>query len=212
MSFEDGNLATVPIEGTPPAVHDQLPAVDEAKLERRISSSTGWVGRKHWVILGGAVVIIVLIIGLSVGIAAKNSSSNPNQVQGGGKTSVSSELPPTPAPIAIPNTGNRERDVIAFVAAEGLSNRNALVTVGSPQRMAALFMANLDPLQLSLSASNFLQRYAMAVFYYSLEGQMWKDNLGFLTGTSECSWHSASEGVFCNDADQVDEILLCKSN
>lgn len=211
MSFEEGNLSTVPIEGTIPAVHDQLPAVEDAKFDTQTTSAKGGSGRKFWICLVGSVVLVVLIIGLSVGLAKRNgSSSNYYGQLKGGKKSYSGQLPPTPAPIAIPNTGNREQDVITYVAAMGLSNRKALVTIGSPQRKAALFMANLDPLQLPLSSTNFLQRYATVVMYYSLNGQFWTGNLGFLSGTSECSWHSPSEGVFCNDADQVSEILLCK--
>jgi hypothetical protein len=64
----------------------------------------------------------------------------------------------------------------------------ALMDVGSPQHKAAVWIANEDPMQLDINDPGFEQRYAMAVFYFSLDGDNWNSKDGWLSGQSECDW------------------------
>jgi len=60
------------------------------------------------------------------------------------------------------------------------------------------------------------QRYVMAVLYYSLNGDDWKRNEGWLSKTSSvCEWHSThndEENVVCNDAGLLQILHLNKNN
>lgn len=61
----------------------------------------------------------------------------------------------------------------------------------TPQSMAAYWLANEDPLQVSLDGDSVAlrQRYALAVLYYQSNGTSWKNSFKFLSGVSECHWN-----------------------
>jgi hypothetical protein len=65
---------------------------------------------------------------------------------------------------------------------------DALMEVGSPQYRAARWISDEDPMQLDINDLGFEQRYVMAVFYYSLDGDNWSSSDGWLSGDSECTW------------------------
>jgi hypothetical protein len=54
-----------------------------------------------------------------------------------------------------------------------VSDPVALDTEGSPQNLAATWIIELDPLTLCPLSPNLIQRYVMAVFYYSTRGGRW---------------------------------------
>mmetsp|Transcript_7921 Transcript_7921/g.19123 ORF Transcript_7921/g.19123 Transcript_7921/m.19123 type:complete len:527 (+) Transcript_7921:65-1645(+) len=59
------------------------------------------------------------------------------------------------------------------------------------------------------STSDLLQRYAMAVFYYAMDGDNWNQNTTFLSDASVCDWGSSyGDGVTCNGAGQVTSFRL----
>lgn len=56
-----------------------------------------------------------------------------------------------------------------------------------------------------------VQRYVLAVFYYSTNGDEWGDyNTGWLSDESECTWSTAAFDPICNDAG-VFTILAIRS-
>lgn len=61
------------------------------------------------------------------------------------------------------------------------------------------------------STAYLLQRYAMAVFYFAMDGDNWNRNTTFLTDASVCNWGSSyGDGATCNGAGQVTSFRLCK--
>ena len=74
----------------------------------------------------------------------------------------------------------------------------------TPQYQAALWIAKQDKLRISIPSTNetsltinayrsqreypFLQRYALAVFYFSTGGPDWHEHEHFMTGLHECDW------------------------
>lgn len=60
---------------------------------------------------------------------------------------------------------------------------------GSPQYMAAMWMADSDPLRLDPDDARFTQRYVMVLFYYAMDGQRWVEQNGWLSELSECYWY-----------------------
>jgi hypothetical protein len=111
-----------------------------------------------------------------------------------------------------------------------VSNPVDLETEGTPQNLAMTWIIELDPLQLCPQDDNLIQRYVMAVFYYSTRGGRWLEcsaptefddqeaiesaNMGcdiivpggksdaWLTPSLECEWG----GVACNDDGFVNRI------
>lgn len=57
-------------------------------------------------------------------------------------------------------------------------------------------------------ATASLQRYILAVLFYSLNGPSWKERRGWLSFDSECTWH----GITCNAKNEVSMIWLPDNN
>ncbi|KAL7581216.1 hypothetical protein ACA910_005999 [Epithemia clementina (nom. ined.)] len=111
-----------------------------------------------------------------------------------------------------------------------LTNSVDLTTPNTPQYMAANWIAEIDGLTVDIpksvhedNAFRFVQRYALAVLYFSTNGsKSWKDKLGFLTEQDECAWFGAQQpvpsfgsteqfyslGVTCNPDLEVVNLLL----
>ena len=64
----------------------------------------------------------------------------------------------------------------------------------------------------------YIQRYALAILYFSTGGPGWLSDLSFLNGEDECKWNDNlnlkwKSGVFCDPATGVvDEISLTNFN
>lgn len=73
----------------------------------------------------------------------------------------------------------------------GISPTDAFTDTSSPQYLAAQWMAHGDGMKLSIPETRdltFDERYVMAVLYFSLGGQKWENQLGFLSGAHICTW------------------------
>ena len=118
---------------------------------------------------------------------------------------TASSMSPSGAPSASP-TSDRLNAVIGDVAP--ISGSEVFLDFESPQYRAAVWLADVDPLSLPVSQSTpqLLQRYSLAVLYYTMNGDMWLSC--FTTDVScpsgqnwltqgECSWF----GLTCVGAD-----------
>lgn len=76
----------------------------------------------------------------------------------------------------------RQRRILDEITASGVSSRQDIADDRSPQGRALDWIANEDEAQLCPDDDNLIQRYIMAVFYYSTDGDRW----------AECSAGSAS--------------------
>lgn len=121
-------------------------------------------------------------------------------------------------------------DSLNFLQTFGVSDPDALSRQGSPQYEAALWMADQDNLQYdipthdqdSLLYTRFIQRYTLAVFYFSLGGKGWLNSLNFLDpDRDECFWFDTDKehregdvgkvyayGAVCNIDARVESILI----
>lgn len=88
--------------------------------------------------------------------------------------------------------------------------------VSTPQGKAYDFIVNKDERYLEAGDNLLIQRYVLALLYYSTMGENWNhDGLHFLTGVNECHWykkfHKSLLGVIDCDSDlHVTKIQLCK--
>jgi hypothetical protein len=76
-----------------------------------------------------------------------------------------------------------------------------LKTPGSPQNKAAIWIASKDRPHLTVSTGRpFLDRYVLAVLYFSLGGDVtWGDSLNFLQPGHVCNWGNPYKSTMGND-------------
>jgi hypothetical protein len=160
--------------------------------------------------------VIIVLIAVIVPIALLTGG---NDV----KITPSPTMPPTNFPTLSP-TSVELSNLVDSLAVKGISQLSDLQNRQSPQGKAVDWIVNDD----SFAESNglteldvsFIQRYALAVFYFSLGGDAWtachrNDKScsstglvnGWLTSTDECSWFV----VACNTNGAVNAILFGKS-
>ena len=62
-----------------------------------------------------------------------------------------------------------------------------------------------DYRRLDASSPHLLQRYVLALFYFSTNGDKWKKSLGYLTAKNECHWG----GITCAN-ERITEFIIRK--
>lgn len=108
-----------------------------------------------------------------------------------------------------------------------LSGYENLSNVTSAQYKAACWLLNDDPYLIDHNNNtmmtknrierSMIQRYVLAVFYFSTKPQNWNDHYNFLTSQPECEWNdslnsSTIYGIICNDDDSIISIQLGDNN
>jgi hypothetical protein len=86
--------------------------------------------------------------------------------------------------------------IIDFLTRNNLSNLKGFQDTSSPQYLAAQWLAHGDKANLAVPisfasshANTFIERYALAVVYYSLGGPQWTHQLNFLSEDHVCTWY-----------------------
>ena len=138
-------------------------------------------------------VAFLLLAGVAVAIAVPLTFSNQDKDSSGGGSFTPEQ------------TAARKEQLQIIL--EGVSDPNTLSDESSPQYAACQWMASedmLSPLDNGILSSGItqliLQRYSLAVFYYSTEGSNWFSADGWLDGElEECSW----EFIECVNEDVV---------
>ena len=118
--------------------------------------------------------------------------------------------------------GTEEERLSAITAKiASISDVTALQNPISPQARARDFILYTDPLLLCSNSPNILQRYSMAVFYYSTGGPAWTycsadsskvctetQGKRYLGNSHECEWY----GSTCDENDVITEIRFEQNN
>lgn len=61
--------------------------------------------------------------------------------------------------------------------------------------------------------NQLLERYIMALFYYSTDGPNWKHQAEFLSEKNICDWfRSPTEYLTCHNSNELTDIYFCKTN
>jgi hypothetical protein len=88
-----------------------------------------------------------------------------------------------------------------------VTDSSVLEDPSTPQGLAYRWLLDTDEAQIDpCTYATVQQRYALATFYYSTNGDDWTNDAGWLTGANECMWF----GVTCTGNDTVSSIILCK--
>jgi len=88
------------------------------------------------------------------------------------------------------------KDIVGLV-----SGFDIIADSTSPQADALKFVSAEDG---NCPESQFLQRYAVAVLYYSLAGIFWENNENYMSSSHECGWY----GITCNEEKIIVELDL----
>ena len=148
-----------------------------------------WDEHKRLIITAGVgVILIVIVIAVSVSVSGNNNNQEAA----------------APAP-------ERDQELVEIMST--ISTSQSLSDPNSPQYMAKQWMIEEDPLQLTpsdfVSDGRILQRYALAVFYFSTGGpESWDPN-SWLQGEECISQYWI--GLSCNDNDEVRAMAFGKS-
>jgi hypothetical protein len=110
----------------------------------------------------GIYILLVIIVVLSISIAVtRNNRKSDNQISADGSGSQTTF--PTPGPTTVREGEGILGELIKISSVEKLNDPN------SAQFKAAQWIQFEDPQQLGADADNLLQRYALAVMYFSLQ-------------------------------------------
>eukprot|EP00934_Nitzschia_sp_Nitz4_P001426 Nitzschia sp. Nitz4//scaffold19_size178191//69539//71836//NITZ4_001972-RA/size178191-snap-gene-0.145-mRNA-1//-1//CDS//3329540664//1426//frame0 len=104
--------------------------------------------------------------------------------------------------------------------AMAVSGTDVFEDINSAQSKAYEWLAQKDPAKTSADTTPYdtlVERYVVALVYFATSGFEWNEEHGFLAIGSVCDWHSVSSGdrnrgVFCDDNDNVQQILLPDNN
>jgi Leucine-rich repeat (LRR) protein len=82
--------------------------------------------------------------------------------------------------------------------------------VGTSPQARALRWLEGDVVEPTMMFWRMRQRYSLAVLFYSLNGQWWLNNSGWLTSSHECSWYSDAKP--CDLADRWVTLSMVRNN
>lgn len=121
---------------------------------------------------------------------------------------------PTPSPTEAP-TAQPEIDFLYDIIAE-VSDEALLQEEGTPQYNAFNWIAyddtGIDDVK-SVDTRVIIERYVLAVFYYSTGGGNWTDQYQFLSSSSVCLWQTDFAGASCDSTNAfVSRLIFSKSS
>jgi hypothetical protein len=172
-----------------PSIHDQLPSVDEIKMN-------GGAGTNHFLRnFALCVIAIAVIIAVAVPIVIMTHEDR--------QTSGNSLFGQSPRVVRLNQVHN-------YLDTMDVSKMNVLTTVGTPQYLASMWMAGEVDYQMEIPnvedgvQNEFVERYALAVLFYATGGPGWDFSMNFLSSKEQhvCDWYSDF-----NTEDNLDEIV-----
>ncbi len=157
-------------------IQDQLPTVEEIKAMSG-RGDNGWGVIHYFAIFVGLVALTVVIVVPTLLTQERESGGTD---------------PPVTAPTIPPM--ERKQNIIQYLSDAGVSTTTQLTTSGTPQSKAVDWMTVEDELymlvpQTSKKYTRFIERYVLAVVYFSTNGPAWKYKMNFMTGVDHCDWY-----------------------
>ena len=115
--------------------------------------------------------------------------------------------------LALPiRKGTTESQLQRFTAIRGvlltISTKESLSQLHTPQMKALDWIANRDSLQLEPDSNHLLQRYALAVLYFSTSELGWKREMHWLSPLHECEWKAEGGVRACDSNQYITDVSL----
>lgn len=152
--------------------------------------------KTRWIIALAVVILVVVAILLGVLLPRRSSQTASNPTS-------SPTMSPTVSPLV---------SLTAILSDVSPDGGEALSTPSTPQNEALAWLAgnvNLD----DYSEEQTIQRFVLATLYYSLNGDGWTNNDGWLSDDEECTWYNqADDGPFCMVGGGVRELDFFQNN
>jgi len=147
--------------------------------------------------VGMAFLAVIVIVAVVVGVVMATRDSGSLPLGSNETLSPAPTLMPSASPSLEPTT--TEFTVLYnFIASSSLDGGQALEDPSSPQYQALKWLfnnANLD----EYADAQRIQRYTLAVLYYSSNGDSWLQSTNWLSDEPECNWfHKGIAGTLCN--------------
>jgi hypothetical protein len=122
--------------------------------------------------------------------------------------------PPTVAPTRY--TTPEFDELLKWIGPSVTDNIQTLQDPTTPQYVAFDWLANVDgyeaPDVVFITPEQvFIERYVLALLYFSTNGKSWKNQYNFILPTSICDWNDeGGDGVLCNELFYVEQLLIRK--
>jgi hypothetical protein len=177
---------------------------------------------KQKVIVGVLAVLVIIAVIVGV-IVATSSNSRQNASNSESSPTVESSpvnsptAPPAQTPMSLPtlpptaaptSTVSGLIELLSLVSPDG---GTAIALSSTPQSKAVNWLANNTNLDL-YSDKRKIQRYALAVFYYSTNGEYWSNKAGWLNYGDECDWYTLADVSFCDATGKIVEVDFYDGN
>ena len=147
------------------------------------------------------------------------SGSSPSSSSGTSPTTPYVSPPtfsPVPPPVSPPVSGSassptfstnvssdteRLEQTLDYLVSSGVATMADLDSATTPQALAAVWIAINDEFKMDIPStmatasssifyqSRFIERWSLAVFYYSTSGPIWRYNLQFMEPIDHCDWY-----------------------
>jgi hypothetical protein len=200
-SFQDcdnhGDEAQLPIASTVAPPPELLERIQELEHKQRVAGEAIPVDmderlrleevsrRKHRRIVAGCVMLALAILGIALGVTL-------------GRKSPPALTPESATPTSSP-TSVRFDSLKVLIESVSFDGGAALTDPLSPQYKALKWLDGNEKLE-EYSIQQKLQRYTLAVFYYSTNGETWTQSDGWLTDEDECTCFSDANNTVCDES------------
>ncbi|KAG7372262.1 two component regulator [Nitzschia inconspicua] len=185
-------------EGSKRSRSGENPSVDE-------SSTAAGQKRKKMIIIGGVIIGVVVLLAAVIGGIVSNKN----------KYADSTKTPTI-------ETTDRYKAMVDTIGTLVASDPTVFFTdMESPQYKAMDWISNEDSwVSPDRTPDMLVDRYSLAVLYFSTGGPKWKQQFTFLQPTSICTWNDGSSiwasnaswfegaGIYCGSDEVVQEIWL----
>lgn len=115
-------------------------------------------------------------------------------------------------PTAAPSISDPFRFVSSLVNERSPDSLKHFLNPESPQYQAFQWLISDLPNTIETSDERVLQRWTLAVLFYSLRGNDWTRNDGWLTESDVCNWFTSSSEEVCNDLGLLSRLELAQNN
>lgn len=123
-------------------------------------------------------------------------------------------LSPVASPSFVPTTSGfrpKNKELYDLIVAALPAGNETLMEEETPQNRAYQWLEADAELQ-ELSDVKLIQRFALATFYYSTNGDEWLNNGSWLDALDECLWYTDSSTAFNCDGDIFTSLEFNKNN
>jgi hypothetical protein len=209
--------------------HSSIPILEDARLyadfflSAKPKPKSSCIERQRYcAIVWSFIGIVVMAIMISL-FAFRGMNPGPESPHSSIGNSTNSSTP-VKDDSSKPSLPPRLIETTQFLSKLKISTKLNLEDISMPQFQAAFWISELDELAFTIPDSRshpnylpFVQRYVLALLYFSTGGHKWKEKHSFLGKQDVCNWftdltfkkdENLTLGVTCNNLGKVKQLLM----